>query len=51
MINIILCFQHVYFSDAGVGAIYRCKIDGSDLTEILNKSHGVGQVEGQCYMI
>ena len=43
---IIVCFQHVYFSDVGVGAIYRCKIDGSGLIEILNKSHGVGQVEG-----
>ena len=37
----------VYFSDAGVGAIYRSKSDCSALTEILNKSHTVWQVEGQ----
>ncbi|KAK3086603.1 hypothetical protein FSP39_020952, partial [Pinctada imbricata] len=36
----------VYFSDAAMMAIYSCKIDGSELREILNSSNGIGQVEG-----
>ncbi|KAL5021884.1 hypothetical protein ScPMuIL_001039 [Solemya velum] len=38
--------QMVYFSDLGDRAVYRVKLDGSGLTQVLNSTNGVGLVEG-----